>query len=194
MPAVLAANRHPVTVELKKSPFHRAFLLGISLCQNRAMRKTMTLEVPVAQIDTSFLKGLLGYNTRRATLMIFERFDERVAEYELTPVDFSVLCLIGRNPNIMPSQLCNVLALLPPNLAKILKRFSKRDLIQRINPETDKRAVMLSLSADGKKLLRKVEKIIVDLEREAACQLTDKQLAVLMDSLQKVYSQKPKKV
>lgn len=158
------------------------------------MRKTMTLEVPVAQIDTSFLKGLLGYNTRRATLMIFERFDERVAEYELTPVDFSVLCLIGRNPNIMPSQLCNVLALLPPNLAKILKRFSKRDLIQRINPETDKRAVMLSLSADGKKLLRKVEKIIVDLEREAACQLTDKQLAVLMDSLQKVYSQKPKKV
>jgi DNA-binding MarR family transcriptional regulator len=63
-------------------------------------------------------------------------------------------------------------------------------LIQRINPQSDKRAVMLSLSVDGKKLLRKVEKIIVDLEREAASQLTDKQLAVLMSSLQKVYSQK----
>lgn len=154
------------------------------------MRKIITTEVPVEKIDISFLKSLLGYNTRRATLMIFERFDERVAEYELTPVDFSVLCLIGRNPNIMPSQLCQVLALLPPNLAKILKRFSKRGLIQRINPETDKRAVMLSLSGNGQKLLRKVEKIIVDLEREAASQLTDKQLAVLMASLQKVYSQK----
>jgi DNA-binding MarR family transcriptional regulator len=154
------------------------------------MRKIIQSEAPVDYVDTSFLKGLLGYNTRRATLMIFERFDERVAEYALTPVDFSVLCLIGRNPNIMPSQICHVLALLPPNLAKILKRFSKRDLIQRINPQSDKRAVMLSLSVDGKKLLRKVEKIVVDLEREAASQLTDKQLAVLMSSLQKVYSQK----
>lgn len=63
-------------------------------------------------------------------------------------------------------------------------------MIQRINPETDKRAVMLSLSRDGQKLLKIVEKIIVDLEREAASQLTDKQLAVLMASLQKVYSQK----
>lgn len=154
------------------------------------MRKNIPSEVPVEFVDTSFLKGLLGYNTRRATLMIFERFDQRVAEYELTPVDFSVLCLIGRNPNILPSQLCVVLALLPPNLAKILKRFSKRGLIQRINPESDKRAVMLSLSTDGKKLLAKVEKIIVELEREAASQLTDKQLTVLMSSLQKVYSQK----
>jgi DNA-binding MarR family transcriptional regulator len=155
------------------------------------MRKIIQSEAPVDYVDTSFLKGLLGYNTRRATLMIFERFDERVAEYALTPVDFSVLCLIGRNPNIMPSQLCSVLALLPPNLAKILKRFSKRELIQRVNPASDKRAVMLSLSPEGKKLLKKVEKIIVDLEREAASQLTDKQLAVLMESLQKVYSQKP---
>lgn len=154
------------------------------------MRKVLKSEAPVEHVDTSFLKSLLGYNTRRATLMIFERFDERVAEYELTPVDFSVLCLIGRNPNIMPSQLCISLALLPPNLAKILKRFSKRDLIERVNPANDKRAVMLTLSKEGKKLLKKVEKIIVDLEREAASQLTDKQLIVLKESLQKVYSHK----
>jgi DNA-binding MarR family transcriptional regulator len=77
-------------------------------------------------IDTRYLETLLGYNTRRATLTIISRFIERMAEFDLRPVDFSVLSLIGHNPGITSRELCNALNILPPNMVGFLKAFEKR--------------------------------------------------------------------
>jgi DNA-binding MarR family transcriptional regulator len=155
------------------------------------MKKASSEPQPIEHVDTVFLKGLLGYNTRRATLMIFKVFDQRVSEFELSPVDFSVLCLIGRNPNITPSQLSTALDLLPPYLAKILTRFTRRHLIIKVKPEADKRAFMLSLSQEGKALLNHLEGVVAQLERDAASLLTDKQLETLIKHLQKIYAPEP---
>ena len=45
----------------------------------------------IDQVDTSYLQTLLGYNARRAALTIIEGFLERMAEFGLRPVDFSVM-------------------------------------------------------------------------------------------------------
>lgn len=90
------------------------------------------------KIDTRYLETLLGYNTRRATLTIISRFIERMAEFDLRPVDFSVLSLIGHNPGITSRELCNALNILPPNMVGFLKAFEKRDLIERtLTPRMD---------------------------------------------------------
>jgi hypothetical protein len=73
---------------------------------------------PLTSVDSSFLKTLVGYNTRRATLKILGVFTERMDALSLKPVEFSILSLIGRNPGLTPSQLCVELGLLPPNLTK----------------------------------------------------------------------------
>lgn len=78
------------------------------------MEPKSTLEPPCQVVDSSFLRELLGYNTRRATLKIFDIFHEKTAAFAINPIEFSVLHLIGRNPNISPSQLGVELALLPP--------------------------------------------------------------------------------
>ena len=82
-------------------------------------------------IDTRFLETLLGYNTRRAALTIITRFMERMAVYELRPVDFSVLSVIAHNPGVTSRQLCATLGLLPPNFVAMLASLEKRELVLR---------------------------------------------------------------
>lgn len=148
----------------------------------------LTNESPCENVDSSFLKSLLGYNTRRATLKIFDIFDARTQVYGLKPVEFSVLHLIGRNPNISHGQLCTALALLPPNLTKILQKLTKKQLVQKLRPESDKRALYLKLTALGQKQLQELEQVITQLERDSAANLSDRQLAQLISLLQKIYS------
>lgn len=151
------------------------------------MLPKLTKEPPCDRVDSSFLRGLLGYNTRRATLKIFDIFESRTKAYGLKPAEFAVLSLIGRNPNVSHGQLCAELALLPPNLTKILQKLSAKHLIQRLRPEADKRAIYLKLTETGEKMLAELEQIVTQLERDSAAALSDQQLGQLLRHLQKIY-------
>ena len=139
------------------------------------------------KIDTRYLETLLGYNTRRATLTIISRFIERMAEFDLRPVDFSVLSLIGHNPGITSRELCNALNILPPNMVGFLKAFEKRDLIDRTPHPTDGRAMGLSLTQKGQQLMQKAEVAAIQSDSSAAHQLSAAEQKTLMRLLQKIY-------
>ncbi|MFA6311400.1 MAG: MarR family winged helix-turn-helix transcriptional regulator [Sterolibacterium sp.] len=139
-------------------------------------------------VDGSFLQGFVGYNARRATLTIMEVFNRRMAALNLKPAEFSILSLIGRNPGVTPSQLCAELNLLPPKLAKVLARLDKRKLVGRKTLAADKRAVCLSLSSEGRKLLVEAESTVIELEAQVTAALTAKQRETLISLLKKIYS------
>jgi DNA-binding MarR family transcriptional regulator len=139
------------------------------------------------KIDTRYLETLLGYNTRRATLTIISRFIERMAEFDLRPVDFSVLSLIGHNPGITSRELCNALNILPPNMVGFLKAFEKRDLIERTPHPTDGRAMGLSLTQNGQQLMQKAEAAAIESDSSAAHQLSAAEQKTLMRLLKKIY-------
>ena len=90
----------------------------------------------------------MGYNARRASLVIVEHFMRRMAVYDLRIVDFSVLSLIAHNPGITSRQLCSTLGVLPPNLVAIISALEKRQLVERHPHPSDRRANGLHLSAD----------------------------------------------
>jgi DNA-binding MarR family transcriptional regulator len=139
------------------------------------------------KIDTRYLETLLGYNTRRATLTIISRFIERMADFDLRPVDFSVLSLIGHNPGITSRELCNALNILPPNMVGFLKAFEKRELIDRTPHPTDGRAMGLSLTKKGQQLMQKAEVAAIESDASAAHQLSAAEQKTLMRLLQKIY-------
>ena len=139
------------------------------------------------KIDTRYLETLLGYNTRRATLTIISRFIERMAEFDLRPVDFSVLSLIGHNPGITSRELCHALNILPPNMVGFLKAFEKRALIERTPHPTDGRAMGLSLTQKGQQLMQKAEVEAIESDSSAAHLLSAAEQKTLMRLLQKIY-------
>ncbi|RYF16303.1 MAG: MarR family transcriptional regulator [Comamonadaceae bacterium] len=141
----------------------------------------------VDEVDTSFLESLLGYNARRAALAVIEVFLERMAPYELKPVDFSVMSLITHNPGITSRQLCTALGILPPNLVGMVNALEKRELIARRPHPRDGRAMGLHLTGTGQKLMRDAEKTAAALEADVATRLSASELRTLIALLKKVY-------
>ncbi len=142
----------------------------------------------MVKIDTSYLESLLGYNARRAALEIIGLFLQRMAIYDLRPVDFSVLSLITHNPGISSRQLCAELNILPPNLVGMINTLEKRELIVRKPHPSDGRVIGLHLSAEGSKLMKDAEQTAKEIEDEAATKLTVAERKTLMRLLQKIYT------
>jgi len=145
-------------------------------------------EPAIEQVDTSYLENLVGYNARRATLVIMEAFFRQMAVYGLRPVDFSVLSLIAHNPGITSRQLCSTLNIQPPNLVGMISQLHKRELITRRPHPHDGRAMGLHLTPAGKKLVKQAEVTASELEDQATAGLSAAERRTLMLLLRKIYA------
>jgi DNA-binding MarR family transcriptional regulator len=144
-------------------------------------------DTAVEQVDTSYLESLVGYNARRATLVIVDAFLRNMAVYGLRPVDFSVLSLIAHNPGITSRQLCTTLNIQPPNLVGMINQLQRRELITRRPHPHDGRAMGLHLTAAGKKMVKQAEVTASELEEAATARLTAAERKTLMQLLRKIY-------
>jgi DNA-binding MarR family transcriptional regulator len=138
-------------------------------------------------VDTRYLETLMGYNARRAALKAIGLFSQRLVDFNLTPVDFSVLSLIGHNPGITSRQLCSALNILPPNLVGKISAMEQRRMIDRRPHPQDGRAVGLHLSAEGEKFMAQAEQAASQLEDDVTSGLSAAEKKTLLRLLQKVY-------
>ena len=141
----------------------------------------------VDMVDTTLLRTLVGYNTRRASLSIIAVFMERMAVYDLKVVDFSVLSLVAHNPGVTSRQLCVTLGVLPPNLVGLIAALERRGLIERRPHPSDRRAQGLHVSPAGQRLQSEAQATATQLEHEVSHPLSPDELRTLNQLLRKVY-------
>ena len=141
----------------------------------------------VERVDTSFLETLVGYNARRAAVTIIEVFLQRMAVFQLRPVDFSVMSQIFHNPGITSRQLCTSLGILPPNLVGMVSALEQRGLILRKRHTKDGRAMSLYTTESGAALMQEAEKVALEAETDQTRRLTATERKTLMRLLQKIY-------
>jgi DNA-binding MarR family transcriptional regulator len=141
----------------------------------------------VEKVNARYLENLVGYNARRAALVIIEVFLERMGVYDLRPVDFSVLSLVTHNPGITSRQLCATLGIQAPNLVSMVNALEKRALIARQPHPHDGRAMGLHPTAAGAKMIRDAEKTAADLEIETTSRLSAAERKTLVQLLKKIY-------
>jgi DNA-binding MarR family transcriptional regulator len=138
-------------------------------------------------VDTRFHESLMGYNVRRASLVILGEFMAQMAVYDLRPVNFSVLSLIHHNDGITSRQLCATLGLRPPNLVGLISQLQERALVDRVPHPEDGRALGLHLTALGRDLAQRAEQTASQLEASATAKLTASESKTLIRLLQKIY-------
>ena len=141
----------------------------------------------VDQVDTSYLETLIGYNARRAALAVIAQFLERMAVYDLKPVDFSVMSVVVHNPGVTSRQLCAALNILPPNLVGLVQSLESRGLLERLPHPHDGRAMGLHPTDKGLELMEKAEATASELEMNIGSKLTPNQGQNLVTLLQKIY-------
>jgi DNA-binding MarR family transcriptional regulator len=138
-------------------------------------------------LDQGMLLRLVGYNCQRAYLNIFALFIERMARYDLRPVDYTILTLTNANPDLSQKRLAHAIKVSPPNLTPLIDKLEKRDLIARARNPTDKRSQVLALTPEGKRLCEAADKMVFELEHEATAMLADDERAELLRLLQKIF-------
>ena len=143
--------------------------------------------VNTGAIDTSFLKTLVGYNARRAALVIIDTFLREMAVYGFKAVDFSVMSVIQHNPGVTSRQLCAVLSILPPNLVGLVQTLEQRGLIERRPHPSDGRAIGLHATPTGTQLMVLAERQAQALETACTAKLSDSERQTLMRLLQAIY-------
>ena len=136
---------------------------------------------------TEYVETLLGYNARRAALTLVANFMQGVAEFDLRPVDFSILSVIGHSPGVTSRQLCQLLNVLPPNMVVLLRQLDRRGLIERHPHPTDGRALGLSLSPAGQDLLAQAEAAATQADLRGSARLSAAERKTLARLLQKIY-------
>ncbi len=180
----LAVKSKPVSARARKAAVPK------SPVRSKAARARLAAPdaAPVEPVDTSYLRTLVGYNARRASLVIIESFMVRMAPYDLKVVDFSVLSLVAHNPGITSRQLCAALNVLPPNLVGLIAALERRGLIERLPHPSDGRAMGVHLTPQGQELVAQAETTAFDLEMDATARLTEAERKTLIRLLQKVYT------
>ena len=106
-----------------------------------------------AALQLGELSELLGYALKRAQLKIFEDFLRCVAPLQLTPVQFSVLLLLDRNPGRNQTEIANTLGILRPNFVAMLDGLESRELCARIRSTNDRRSHIVVLTDKGRSVL-----------------------------------------
>jgi len=143
---------------------------------------------PSGQVDQSELLGLLGYNVRRAYLVIQTHFDAQMEKLDLRQADFAVLSTLRHNPGTNQKALAEALAIAPPNLATLLDRLESSGLLARQRSTDDKRIQLVSLTPQGTKLHAQAVKAARKADEAAHHLLSDAEREQLKGLLSKVFA------
>ena len=137
-------------------------------------------------LDQSRLTHLVGYAATRASVELKKTFQKHLGPLELKAVEFSILVLVASNPGVNQKQLCQTLDVSAPNMAITLDRMVERGWVERVRSTEDRRAQEVHLTAAGRGLVQRAEKIASQMEHEATAVLSDAERLLLIELLLRV--------
>lgn len=134
------------------------------------------------------LNECINFLLTKTQQVVFQQFKARLAEYDVTPVQYGVLkclwCQNGQNP----SQLAGSLSLDSSTISGILDRMENKGMIKRIADHRDRRSLKVVLTEQGRLLEEPVTEIIEEENRNVLCNLNKEEQAMLVEYLNRICS------
>ena len=140
----------------------------------------------VAGLDYDVLDDLLGYALRRAQVAMFLAFHAATRGQDITPPRFTALVIVGANPGISQTALGNVLGIARSGAMALTDWFEARELIVRRRSPNDGRAWGLQLTVRGERMVRRMKRNVVALDRRRAAVLGGSERRELLRLLNKL--------
>ena len=127
------------------------------------------------------LRDYPGYMLRRASSFAMARLAKRLKPLNLSPTEATVLSVIETNPNAKQSEISRLLDIASANMAPMISRLVKRELIER--QPVDGRSHGLVLSRAGRTLAVRIKTIFAEHERQLTAKLTAAQKSHFLAAL-----------
>ena len=143
-------------------------------------------ETPRSHLDEGGLGQIVGYQLAQLSVLTNRVFaDAAGAAFDLRTVEYTVLALVDRNPDLAASQLSRALALTPPNIKHWIDRLERRGLVERSPHATDRRVLRIRTTPAGAEMAREATARIAQAERKCLSTLSAGEYAILLELLHK---------
>lgn len=137
-------------------------------------------------LDHSHLTTLVGYVASRAALVLRKDFERALGPLGLKVLDYSLLVLVASNAEVNQKQLGEALDVSAPNMAITIDRLVERGWVERVRSTQDRRAMIIHLTAAGRELVKRAQKIAATMEEDTLAVLSPAERALLVELLSKV--------
>jgi len=107
-------------------------------------------------IDFSTLNSFLGFHLRLAQVKLFQHFQLRLANFDITPGQSGLLILILDHSGIRQSALARAVRVERATLGQTVDVLVKRKLVLRARNNSDRRAYALRLTDAGQEYVNKL--------------------------------------
>lgn len=113
------------------------------------MNRQMVSEPKADFIEFGEMGHSLGLLLRLAQIRVFDIFYQKLAHHGLKPGEFTMLWLIGLNPDTRQGDIARRIRIKPAHMTKLVGRAVDAGLVTRTVPEDDRRSVRLRLTSKG---------------------------------------------
>jgi len=138
--------------------------------------------------EASDLEGLVGYNLKRAYLVVQEDFRTALGEGGLSARVFAALTLTVENPNITQSALARMLGIERSGLVAIVDDLEAKGYLKRTAVPGDRRVQALVPTKTGKTAHAEMVRIVQAHEAALFADMTAGEKQTLLELLKKIRS------
>jgi DNA-binding MarR family transcriptional regulator len=127
-----------------------------------------------------------GFLIRRLHQIHVALFQEACGEFEVTPLQYSLLSALAARQTADQTTLAADIALDRTTTTGALKRLAARNFVERAVNGEDRRARLCRLTAAGAAVLAKIETSARDAHRATLGDLTEREQALFIDMMQRI--------
>jgi DNA-binding MarR family transcriptional regulator len=106
----------------------------------------------------------LLYLIKQVELAVKQALDDVVAVADLTTLQYTALTVLERHPGITSAELARNSFVRAQSMAEMVTYLLGRDLVTRERDERNRKQYLLSLSADGQRILDELHESVADIE------------------------------
>ena len=108
---------------------------------------------------------MLGYRIRRAQLWVFKDVNRLLAPFDVSPAQFSVMCVIDANPGINQLAIAQLLSIERAGLGRLVDNLESRGLVRRSASAINRRYYVLHLTDAGVVLLGQLSPAVAESDK-----------------------------
>lgn len=139
------------------------------------------------RLDMGCLTEILGFHLRMANVAIFQDYQQTMAGLSLTPKQFTVLELVGRNPGVVQIDIAELLSMDKATTMALVDRLEARNLLERRTSTIDRRRKDLFLTKQGQEVLQEARDLIAAHEKRFTSRFSGTELEAFIEQLRRIY-------
>ena len=145
-----------------------------------------TAQPAPARIDYGILENQIGFWIRRTNVRVLESFSSLLGEFNLRPVEVTILVLLDNNVGLTQVALGSALDTDQSTMVSLLTRLEQRKLVTRKRLSTDRRFQVTALTAAGRRMLLDVERRLIEHNESLLARLSKPERNTLIELLRRL--------